>query len=130
MRFSTVRMVILAVLASGCGVFTSERACTLIGCGDGLSIRFEQQVPTDVTVTIELPNGDIRSQECRPASFCSGVFFEGVTASSVTVRLSAPGRPTQVVEAVELEYEEHQPNGDGCEPVCMIARLSVKLRLA
>jgi len=129
MRFLPFRMVLLAMLASGCSVFTSERACTLIGCNDGLAIRFDQQVPADVTVTIELPNGETQSQECRTASFCSAVFFAEVSASSVTVRLSTLGNPTQVIEADDLRYEERRPNGEGCEPVCLIADLHVKLRV-
>ena len=129
MRFSPVRIVLLVMLA-GCGVFTNERACTLIGCTDGLAIWFDQRVPTDVTVTIELPNGATQSQECRAAVWCSAVFFDGVSAEAVTVRLSSPGKPTQTIVANDLEYEEHRPNGEDCEPVCLIAALHVKLRLA
>ena len=102
-----------------------ERACTLIGCSDGITVVVENAPAPPYTVEVVLPDGTSRTSRCEAAPGCdAGLFVEGVTAEEVTVRVTAgAGSSSQVVRP---SYETAQPNGPGCPPICKQARVQVR----
>jgi hypothetical protein len=122
-------VLLVAMLAGllGCGVFTGNDACELLPCEDGLVVHFDEVVPSDVMLTLELPDGTSQTQTCGAASFCSVVMFAGVSAPSARLRVSMDGAPENLVEVEELVYERFRPNGEDCPPECLIATITLKV---
>ncbi len=99
--------------------------CTKIGCSDGLTMVVENAPAAPYTVEVALPDGTSRTERCEAASGCdAGLFFEGVTAEEVTVRITGTAGTSS--QAIRPEYAETQPNGPGCPPTCRQARVQVR----
>lgn len=103
----------------------SERACTLIGCDDGINISISGAPDASWTLEIEEPDGTVHRRECAEDGVCTERFFPGVTSEAVTVRVIT----TEGTREWEMtpDYERLQPNGPGCPPVCHQARLELSL---
>jgi hypothetical protein len=114
-------------LATACATSTSEGACTLIGCSDGLVVRVEgvtDETPT--TIEIRSPLRSPVTLTCTGTDHCAGgVQLENQTPGHVQVTITSGSR-VKTVEA-DLEYVKHRPNGPGCEPECRQATLLVML---
>jgi hypothetical protein len=122
MRIRSLLFGATAALLAGC---TPLGTCTLIGCDDGLSVRFsrppagafrlEATVPSDPTV---------QAIDCTDASTCL-LMFPDLVAEQVTLRLiTAQGTVTQQVQP---RYEDVYPNGRGCGPACRQATVTFQL---
>jgi hypothetical protein len=127
MKVSSLLGAIVLSLLQGCQTPppAPERACTQIGCSDGLTVVVENAPAPPYTVEVVLPGGTSRTSRCEAAPGCdAGLFFEGVTAEELTVRVTAgAGSSSQVVRP---SYETSQPNGPGCPPICKQARVQVR----
>ncbi|HVF59584.1 MAG TPA: hypothetical protein VNJ70_07235 [Thermoanaerobaculia bacterium] len=101
------------------------KACTMIGCSDGITVVVENAPAPPYTVEVILPDGTSRTSRCEAAPGCdAGLFFEGVTAEELTVRVTAGAGSSS--EVVHPTYHVVQPNGPGCPPICKQARVQVR----
>jgi hypothetical protein len=111
------------LLLSGCEVF-EPKACTLIGCEDALTVSVTGI--TAGTASVEVKAGDATMTatcEVRNGK-CDAYFARFIpTAATVTVRTA-----TQTVSrTVSIAYQDSQPNGPGCNPICRQATVSVAI---
>ena len=118
-----------AFLLTSCDSVLPQKMCTLVGCSGGLSIDIAD-LPSGVEyqVSLILPSGDMITQVCDAnpeASFeksCSekGVFIALPTdvdpPESITIEVFVDGQ-TYTKDFTPI-YEEFQPNGEGCPPIC------------
>ena len=128
MKVSSLLAAVVLSLLPGCQPPPPEpppRACTKIGCSDGITVVVKNAPAVPYTVEVVLPDGTSRTSRCEAAPGCdAGLFFEEVTAEELTVRVTAgAGSSSQVVRP---SYQTAQPNGPGCPPVCKQARVSVR----
>lgn len=115
-----------ALLAAGCSPGAEPvRACTMIGCEDGLEVTVEGAPAGPFRVEAALPGSAApRVFECPAAGECGGrAFFAGFTPDSVIVRVIVAGDTT--TRALRPQYRTAQPNGSGCPPVCRQATVRV-----
>lgn len=129
MRYLPVTFLLLLLpLLASCEALFGPRACTLIGCTDGISVRVAELPQSVYTVELLLPDGEVLSMEClrSAAGVCaSEVFFDGITPPELAVRLTtASGTRT---ETFRPTYVSHQPNGPGCSPICRQATITMAL---
>lgn len=110
--------------ASGCEI-VGVRACTLIGCQDGLTVKFTTPVATgDVVEVTDLDAGETRSQSCQVVpSGCTSAFFADFTATRVRVVVNTGG--TRLQGDFSPAYRTNRPNGRGCPPTCRVAEVTV-----
>jgi len=97
--------------------------CTKIGCSDGLTVVVENAPAAPYTVEVGLPDGTSRTAPCE-AGCDGGLFFEGVTADEVTVRITGSAGTSS--QSVRPTYTDSRPNGPDCPPVCRQARVQVR----
>jgi pimeloyl-ACP methyl ester carboxylesterase len=152
-RRSTTRGVLVAAsLALGaCGSdkqTNGMRACTEIGCVDGLSLPFSRpfREPGSYRLTLELDGASVTCQATLPFAGCTGggscsapqVLLEqsgcalpssehtltGLritsTPANVRVRVDRDGAPVATGD-FSPTYTRSQPNGEGCPPICQQA---------
>ncbi len=111
--------------AHDCGNPISGRVCTLVGCLDGLTVRFSplSTVPYKLTVTVA---GDppTRVVDCSNLANCQGYpFFPGVSAALVTITVTTAGGSHSYV--VAPQYQTTRPNGPDCPPECKQATVTL-----
>lgn len=118
-------LLLLLPLLAGCESIFAPRACTLIGCTDGLGVQLVDLPAGGYVLEVVLPGGATHTQECTHETHCpTQVFFEGVTAEEFTLRLTtAAGTRSEQQRAV---YSRHRPNGRGCPPVCWQAEVTMR----
>jgi hypothetical protein len=124
MRGSWLVLLLVPILAS-CEGILPPRSCTLIGCSDGLSVQLVDLPPGAYTLEVVLTGGETHTVECAQASDCpTHVFFPGVTAEELTLRLTTTTGSR--VEVHPVVYTRQQPNGRSCPPVCWQAELTMR----
>jgi hypothetical protein len=114
-----------ALLLASCNPLT--QSCTLIGCSDGLNVRFSTALagPYTVEAWSELRVAP-QVFECRAGEPCDGAFFPDFEGNDVMVRVTtAAGVRTQ--EFTGVDYEPQYPNGRRCGAVCQQAEVTVQL---
>lgn len=114
-----------ALLLASCNPLT--QACTLIGCENGLNVRFNTAPAGPYTVEAW---SELRIAphvfECAAGQTCGPVFFRAFQGHDVTVRVTtAAGTRTQSFTGVD--YEPQYPNGRDCGAVCEQATVTVQL---
>jgi hypothetical protein len=121
-----VLLLFLLPLLASCEAIFSPRACTLIGCTDGLSVQLVDLPVGAYALEVLLPGGEIRTFECAQASACPAqLFFPGVAAEEITLRMTTEaGVRTETRRPV---YSKLRPNGRGCPPVCWQAEMTMRL---
>ena len=119
-----IACIAIAAASAGCGVFTDERACTLIGCYSGLEIEIQTLPPTSLLLSVRLPDGTVLARECLPQLCVLGAFFEGVDAPTVEIAVTMNGHTETFTK--DLTYVSAHPNGEDCPPVCSVALVRLK----
>jgi hypothetical protein len=113
----------LALTTLSCDEIFDNKACTLIGCVDGLSVAIPSNAQLPYTVTLQAPGVASVSVQCTSANGCgTNVFFENQTPATVTVTITWQG--TTLTKQFTPVYKESQPNGEDCPPVCRQATVS------
>ncbi|HEU4883618.1 MAG TPA: hypothetical protein VFT45_15265 [Longimicrobium sp.] len=122
MRIRSLLCSATAALLASCTPFG---ACTLIGCEDGLSVRFSRPPVGAFVLVATVPNDPaIVAIDCADAASCP-LMFPGLVAEQVTLRLTtAEGTITQQFQP---RYEEAYPNGRRCGPACRQATVTLQL---
>lgn len=129
-------IMMLALAAAGCG--DGPKACTEIGCSDGVFLTIVG--PSDQPVTSfsgEVTIGDKTiALSCTSTNsggddyFCGGNLLEITVTEgdAVTVDLTSTDDPSLGFSGtIPLQFEEVQPNGEGCDPTCRQANATVTL---
>jgi hypothetical protein len=106
------------------------KACTEIGCDDGLRVQLDG-APAGGIVRVELlPAGDTGPRyvvECAATQGCAnGAWFPGFTGDYAVVRVTTSDG--SVSREVRPTYAVMQPNGPDCPPTCRTASVTVSLR--
>jgi hypothetical protein len=110
---------IALLVSAGCDTF---RACTLIGCVNGLMIQFAAPPTSAYRVEVSSGNGTVNVFEC-PTAQCGGARFEDYFPQTATVTvITAAGTTTTTIAP---EYTESYPNGHACGPACRRANVTV-----
>jgi hypothetical protein len=122
MRIRSLLFSATAALLSGCMPITS---CTLIGCDDGLAVRFNRPPVGAFRVEATVPNDPtVAAIDCADAATCM-VRFPDLVAEQVTLRLiTSQGTVTQQFQP---RYENEYPNGRSCGPACRQATVTFQL---
>lgn len=135
----------LAVLALSVGATScASQTCTEAGCTDGLTFHFDERVPRDYTLTIEVA-GKVGTADCTAAALAdtsaelqvqlTGELDLGVWCSpdfvtiedspgSLAMTLTFPDGTTTNADAKPV-YEEVFPNGEDCPPTCEQASFDI-----
>lgn len=105
---------------------TSDTACTEIGCGDGLYVVVQATPGAELEIEAAETGGETRTESCVAGldGSCE-VGFHGFTPEEVT--LTVTGAEQALSVTLEPTYEDFQPNGPDCPPVCRQARAEVDL---
>lgn len=122
MRIRSLFYSATAALLAGC---TPIGSCTLIGCDDGLSVRFNRPPAGAFRIEAVVPDDpSVQAIDCADAATCFPM-FPGLVAEQVTLRLiTAEGTLTQQFQP---RYEDVYPNGRGCGPACRQATVTIQL---
>ena len=120
-RRLSVSIVALATIVSSC-----SGECEKMGCISGVSIRLpEDRLPNGGTITVCVED------ECATMPVTHSpilVTVPGVSSSGpheTTIDVSAPrSGETSRLFSGQLDFVRHQPNGNGCSPVCYFAEYS------
>ncbi len=115
----------VALLLPGCDGATGQ-VCTEIGCSDGLFVTLRAAPGGEYTLTATAATGEDRNGRCVITSDGSClVGFPGFLPDEVTLAVSGDGQQASVT--LEPDYEQFQPNGPGCPPVCRQASVEIDL---
>jgi hypothetical protein len=120
----------------GCG--DPPLACTEIGCTDGIYLNFELEsgAPVDSFSGEVTLNGDSFEVTCTDGAgvgesyLCLGNTLQLSAGLESTLSLdigSAADPDLRFVGAVDLDFQEVQPNGPDCPPICDQASVSLPL---
>jgi hypothetical protein len=122
MRIRSLLFSATAALLASCTPFG---ACTLIGCDNGLSVRFSRPPAGAFRVEATVPHDPtVLAIDCPDATSCL-LMFPDLVAEQVTLRLiMAQGTLTQQFQP---RYENVYPNGRGCGPACRQATVTIQL---
>lgn len=107
-----------------------QRACTEIGCEDGLVIDFDLEPMSTAVIVLnaESKDGVSETYELRcgfQAEACPELFtFNEFTVEEMEVEI---WRDSTLLNAYKqpIEYETFEPNGPGCDPQCLQASVTV-----
>jgi len=84
-----------------------------VTCSDSVALQLADEVECEEHVS---SSGD-RSQVCTPTGLFEEMIFVNGTPAEVVVALSEEGTVTDE-KTFEPRYEEAQPNGPDCGPIC------------
>ena len=106
------------------------RACTEIGCHDGLTVRLDPGLGRPRAVEVMGPGEAVQRVECGQEGACGErVFFPGFAADTVRVRVERAsgegGEGGEVVVTLAVSYREVRPNGAGCPPTCRQGEVTI-----
>ncbi|MFZ5481629.1 MAG: hypothetical protein ACOZNI_33005 [Myxococcota bacterium] len=113
------------------------KACTEIGCDDLVSVAVLDDGGSPVTAfhgTAILPDGAEIAFACNPSASGGDGFdcYENVVhlhtvAETIDLYVLGDASAAEFAGVVTPEYEEVQPNGPDCPPVCEQAEVEVEL---
>ncbi|MGE5360074.1 MAG: hypothetical protein ACM3NQ_13735 [Bacteroidales bacterium] len=123
MLSACVLLVFAAVVAAGCNPF-QPRACTAIGCTDGLIVEVTG-APTgaSVTVTAIAPDGSSKSGPCLSTGTACTAYLDGFMPATATLRVSWNSNTVEF--EITPAYVTTYPNGRDCPPACVQAHVAL-----
>lgn len=122
MRIRSLLLSATAALVAGCSPVIS---CTLIGCENGLAVRFDRTPTGPFRIEAIVPNeAEARVIDCPDVVNCH-LLFRDLVADQVTLRVTTQaGTSTRTFQP---RYEELYPNGRRCGPACRQATVTYQL---
>jgi hypothetical protein len=122
MRIRSLLLCATAALLAGC---IPTGACTLIGCHDGLSVRFSRPPAGAFRVEATVPNDPtVVAFECTDVAGCP-LIFPDLVAKQVTLRLIT--QQGTITQDFQPRYENVYPNGRRCGSACRQATVTIQL---
>ncbi|HEY0674163.1 MAG TPA: hypothetical protein VGD27_17945 [Longimicrobiales bacterium] len=114
----------LIVVCAACSSNEVVRACTEIGCSNGLAIEVSSGLQQAITVHVRSGTQTLHTFRCEPNQPCQA-FVADQTPAQVTIVVDAP--EGELSKTYQPEYRTNRPNGPDCPPECRQAtvRLSV-----
>jgi len=138
-------------LAAGCGLFEEERACTLVGCSDGLFVDIALRDPQEGMHAVEgrLDGAPFRCEidvragtggrppTCTDERIEPGAIYGGSEPSPGLILRFNDFLPEEVELrllrgdaelgswSLQPDYQETAPNGYECGPVCQVASVDL-----
>src|SRR5687767_10704870 len=84
-----MRALLLSLCLLGCNNGAGlPKACTLIGCNDGLNVTVVSALQQDYSVTVKSGTQTLRTFTCRAGQECI-TFIENQTPANVTVQITS-----------------------------------------
>jgi hypothetical protein len=124
-------MTLASTLFAGCG--EEPKYCTEIGCSDIVVFTILDSYggpATGASGTITIGETDYEF-DCSDASasqhYCEDGVLTIVIDGGTTATYSVSWGDESVQDDVELEFETFQPNGEGCDPICLTAAHTIEL---
>lgn len=125
MRLPSFTALVGLLLLASCNVLPTT--CTLIGCSNGVNVRFNRQPAAPFRVEALVQGSNPVVVDCPTANSCAGaesVFLE-VFAAEMTILVTTPSGT--VTQQVRPQYQRMYPNGRSCGPVCEQAEVTIQL---
>jgi hypothetical protein len=114
-------LVLAALLACNQGPIN----CTLIGCGNSLTVVLSgAPIQAQVTIVATGSDGSTKTRSCVAADGYCSVSFD-FSPPTVTLQVSYDAQTT--TRTIQPAYTINQPNGPRCGPTCRSATVSVAL---
>lgn len=119
--------VVIAAAASG------PRACSLVGCADGVTVYFWKPVgPVDHAVYVRFCAAG-RCDQARVAGRRIAVDlpcpdFDGEQTISLTARVLGRHGEVQSIASKEINIRRLEPNGAECGPTCWVGHAGFNVR--
>ena len=111
-------------LAACAGNQEPQRACTLIGCNDGLNVTVNSALQQNISVTVKSGAQTLHTFTCSPGQPCVA-FLDNQTPSNITVQVTTSAGT--ISRDYTPEYKVSRPNGPGCDPECRQATVTVSV---
>ena len=111
-------------LAACAGNQEPQRACTLIGCNDGLNVTVNSALQQNISVTVKSGAQTLHTFTCSPGQPCVS-FLDNQTPSNITVQVTTSAGT--ISRDYTPEYKVSRPNGPGCDPECRQATVTVSV---
>ncbi len=118
------------LLFTGCG--EEPKYCTEIGCSDIVVFTIldsygEPATGASGTITIGENDYEFDCSDDTSRHYCEDGVLTIVIDVGTTATYSVSWGDESVQDEVELEFEEFQPNGEGCDPICLSAEHTIEL---
>jgi len=119
----------MGFLSAGCddSIFSGGVACTDMGCSDRVTIRISEERPDSLSLTIYL-NDDTEAYattHCTNTNHPCILGVEEKTPEIITVEATWENGESK--QTFYPEYEDFQPNGPECPPICSRAMIEIDL---
>ena len=124
-------MTLTSLLFAGCG--EEPKYCTEMGCSDIVVFTILDSYggpATGASGTISIGENDYEfdcSDDSASDHYCEDGVLTIVIDGGTTATYSVSWGDESVQDEVELEFETFQPNGEGCDPVCLTAAHTIEL---
>lgn len=114
-------------LLLGC---TADKACTLIGCNDGLSVTFKGTAPDNFSLKLKAEGQTELNLSCPGGSsqftcLPGRVLVNNYTPAQVEVTYTAGDKT--VTRSFTPSYTTASPNGPDCGPSCKQATVEIEI---
>ena len=119
------------LLLLGCD--NKPKACTLIGCVNGITVTIMDSygspaINASGVITVDdTEYGFDCSNPDESEIYCENGIFFIPTESESDVYYDVQWADESAVGSMELEFVESMPNGEGCEPICLHADITIEL---
>lgn len=121
MKVYSILFLFICLVLGAC----SERACTEIGCVDGLVITYELEETTRGEVLLKGGSNEF-SLECGGVQTECAIteVFDQFIVEEIEVRLY---QDSAIINSYEqpIIYETSRPNGPGCDPECSQSSITI-----
>lgn len=122
MRIAAAGIAVALALGGGTScTAVPEKACTLIGCRDGLQVESTGLAPNR---TVDVCVGD----RCVAAQAAGGLSFAEIVTTSPAVDVKVVVRENGLIVSEQrrsVPVTKLQPNGDDCPPTCRLVTVPV-----
>ena len=118
------------LLFTGCG--EEPKYCTEIGCSDIVVFTIldsygEPATGASGTITIGENDYEFDCSDDTSRHYCEDGVLTIVIDVGTTATYSVSWGDESVQAEMELEFETFQPNGEGCDPICLSAEHTIEL---
>ena len=123
--FKIALLFAISLLFTNCNFQEVQKACTLIGCDDGVQVKLTSSLPNSATIEINY-DGKSKTIVCSEdrCNSNSYLFFENITPETFTIKIVENGKVLSESTHTPT-YRVDQPNGPNCPPDCKRTEVSI-----